>query len=134
MDKIRYNEEQEAFEIDYELWGEAVTVLLYMEEQEDIMENLADIAEKLAKIDRNKSRIAEIIKRDGRYDKKKFPLMTSAEIEEIMTIESAFVDMDEDGAVLGVTVVAENGALGEGVMVEIVGDGGLEISSEGELS
>lgn len=133
MEKIRYNDEQEAFEIDYSLWGDTVTVLLYMEEQEEIMENLADIAEKLEKLDRNKSRIAEIIKRDGRYDKKKFPLLTSAELEAAMTIESAFIDMDEDGAVLGVTVVTENGALGEGVMVEIVGDGGLEISSAGQL-
>lgn len=133
MDKIRYNEEQEAFEIDYELWGKTVTVLLYMEEQEEIMENLADIAEKLAKLDRNKQKIAEIVKRDGRYDKKRFPLLTAAELEAEMVIESAFVDMDEDGAVLGVTVVTENGALGEGVMVELVGDGGLEISSEGQL-
>lgn len=133
MDKIRYNEEQEAFEIDYELWDEKTTVLLYMETQEEIMENLADIADKLAKLDRNKSRVAEIIKRDGRYDKKKFPLLTAAELEAAMTIESAFVDMDDDGAVLGVTVVTENGALGEGVMVELVGDGGLEVSSEGQL-
>lgn len=133
MDKIRYNEEQEAFEIDYELWGKTVTVLLYMEEQEEIMENLADIADKLAKLDRNKQRIAEIVKRDGRYDKKRFPLLTAAELEAEMVIESAFVDMDEDGAVLGVTVVTENGSLGEGVMVELVGDGGLEISSEGQL-
>lgn len=27
MDKIRYNEEQEAFEISYEIWGKPVKVL-----------------------------------------------------------------------------------------------------------
>ncbi|WP_295153814.1 hypothetical protein [uncultured Ruminococcus sp.] len=133
MQKIKYNEEQEAFEIEYELWGRSVTVLLYMEEQEEIMENLSEIADKLGKLDRNKKRIAEVIKRDGRYDKKKFPLLTIAELEEKMEIESAFVDMDEDGVVLGATVVCENGALGEGVIVEILSDGSLEISSEGKL-
>lgn len=133
MQKIKYNEEQEAFEIEYELWGRSVTVLLYMEEQEEIMENLSEIADKLGKLDRNKKRIAEVIKRDGRYDKKKFPLITIAELEEKMEIESAFVDMDEDGVVLGATVVTENGALGEGVIVEILSDGALEISSEGKL-
>ena len=83
MDKIRYNDEQEAFEIDYELWGQKVTVLFYMEEQ--------------------------------------------------MKIDSAFVDMDEDGVVLGATVVTQNGALGEGVMVEVLEDGALEVSAEGKL-
>lgn len=133
MDKIRYNEEQEAFEISYELWGKKVTVLLYMEDQAEIMDNLSEIADKLGKLDRNKKRIAEIIKRDGRYDKKKYPLLTVAELESKMEIESAFVDYDDDGVVLGATIVDENGALGEGVIVELLADGGLEISSEGRL-
>ncbi|WP_294469269.1 hypothetical protein [uncultured Ruminococcus sp.] len=133
MDKIRYNEEQEAFEIDYELWGQKVTVLFYMEEQQEIIENISEIADKLGKLDRNKSKIAEVIKRDGCYDKKKFPLITIAELEAQMKIESAFVDMDEDGVVLGATVVTKNGALGEGVMVEVLGDGALEVSAEGKL-
>ncbi|MBQ8967774.1 hypothetical protein [Ruminococcus sp.] len=133
MDKIRYNEEQEAFEIDYQLWGKSVTVLFYMEDQQEIIGNISEIADLLGRLDRNKKRIAEIIKRDGRYDKKKFPLLTSAEIEEQMKIESAFVDMDEDGIVLGATAVTDNGALGEGVMVELLSDGSLEISSAGKL-
>ena len=133
MDKIRYNEEQEAFEIDYQLWGKSVTVLFYMEDQQEIIGNISEIADLLGRLDRNKKRIAEIIKRDGRYDKKKFPLLTSAEIEEQMKIESAFVDMDEDGIVLGATAVTDNGALGEGVMVELLSDGSLEISCAGKL-
>lgn len=133
MDKIKYNEEQEAFEISYEIWSKPVTVLFYMEDQQDIMDNISDIADKLGRVERNKSKLAEIIKRDGKYDKKKFPLLTSAQIEEIMEIESAFVDEDDEGTVLSITVTAKNGALGEGVMVELLGDGSIEISCEGKL-
>ena len=133
MDKIRYNEEQEAFEIEYSIWDKPVNVLFYMEDQQDIIDNISDIADKLGRIERNRTRIAEIIKRDGKYDKKKFPLITSAEIEKIMAVESAFVDEDDDGLVLSVSINAKNGALGEGVMVELLGDGSLEISCEGKL-
>ena len=133
MDKIRYNEEQEAFEIDYELWGKTVTILFYMEEQAEIIASLSEIADKLGKLDRNKQKIAEVIKRDGCYDKKKFPLLTIAELDSQMEIESAFVDKDEDGVVLGATVTTANGSLGEGVMVEVLEDGALEVSAEGKL-
>ena len=133
MDKIGYNEEQEAFEIDYELWGKTVTVLFYMEEQAEIIASLSEIADKLGKLDRNKQKIAEVIKRDGCYDKKKFPLLTIAELDSQMEIESAFVDKDEDGVVLGATVTTANGSLGEGVMVEVLEDDALEVSAEGKL-
>ena len=133
MDKIRYNEEQEAFEISYEIWGKPVKVLFYMEDQQDIMDNISDIADKLGRVERNKSKLAEIIKRDGKYDKKKFPLLTSAQIEEIMEIESAFVDEDDDGLVLSISVSAKNGALGEGIMIELLGDGSIEVSCEGKI-
>lgn len=113
--------------------GKAGQGAFYMEDQQDIMDNISDIADKLGRVERNKSKLAEIIKRDGKYDKKKYPLLTSAQIEEIMEIESAFVDEDDDGLVLSISVSAKNGALGEGVMIELLGDGSIEVSCEGKI-
>ena len=50
MSNIKYNEQEEAFELPYKLWNENMTVRFYTDKEADIIKNLKDIAKKLAKI------------------------------------------------------------------------------------
>ena len=53
MSNIKYNEQEEAFELPYKLWDETRIVRFYVESEDEIMQNLKGIAEKLAKLDTN---------------------------------------------------------------------------------
>lgn len=50
MSNIRYNEEQEAYELPYKLWNETMTVRFYAESESAIMSELPRIAEILETI------------------------------------------------------------------------------------
>ena len=65
MSNIRYNEQEEAFELPYKLWGKTLTVRFYVDEEADIMNNLKAVAEKLAKLDGSRRQIAELLIDEG---------------------------------------------------------------------
>ena len=65
MSNIKYNEQEEAFELPYKLWDETRIVRFYVESEDEIMQNLKGIAEKLAKLDGSRKQIAELLIDDG---------------------------------------------------------------------
>lgn len=124
MDKIRYNEEQKAFEITYKLWDNDTDVLLYVKSEQEILENLGEIAGKLDKIDRNRTKITSLI------DRKLGKSLSQHEgFEKTMYISKALVDIDEDGATVEFTVKSREKAVlkGVGVDLELSTDNSIEI-------
>ena len=95
MNQIKYNEKEEAFEISYKLWEKDVTIRFYVENQQEIMDNFSEIAQKLDKLNRNKKKIAEIISDEGYYGG------LSETLENGLQITSTYIDIDEDGVNIG---------------------------------
>lgn len=123
MNKIQYNEEQKAFEITYKLWGNDTDVLLYVKSEQEILENLGEIAEKLDKIDRNRSKIADIIARRLRSI-----FARDDGFEKTLHISKALVDLDKDGAIVEFTVKSSDTSLkGAGIDLELSTDNSIEI-------
>lgn len=120
MNQIKYNEKEEAFEITYRLWENDVTIRFYVEEQQEIMDNLSEIAQKLDKVNRNKKKIAEIISTEGYYDG------FSETLADNLQITSAYIDIDEDGVVVCFYVDSTDGYLSP-VSMELGTDNGIEI-------
>lgn len=131
MSGIKYNEEQEAYELEYELWGSSVRVLFYVGSESEIMDGIGEIADKLDRINRNKDKIAAVIMREGWYEKGRFPMLDEKKFAESLTIDDAFVDMEEDdgmnAAVIRFIVVSSEGYLKGRLALEIETDNGLEI-------
>lgn len=131
MSGIKYNEEQEAYELDYELWGNSVRVLFYVDSESVIMESIGEIADKLDRINRNKDKIAAVIMREGWHEKGKFPMLDEKKFSDSLIIADAFVDMEEDdgmaAAVIRFIVVSGEGYLKDRLAVEIETDNGMEI-------
>lgn len=120
MNQIKYNEKEEAFEITYKLWEKDVTVRFYVEEQQEIMDNFSEIAQKLDKVNRNKKKIAEIISDEGYYDG------FSETLADNLQITSAYIDVDEDGVVVCFYVDSNDGYL-KPLSMELGYDNGIEI-------
>jgi len=120
MNHIKYNEKEEAFEITYKLWENEVTVRFYVEEQQEIMDNFSEIAQKLDKVNRNKKKIAEIIISEGYYDG------FSETLADSLQITSAYIDIDEDGVVVCFYVDNIDGDLTP-LSMELGTDNGIEI-------
>ncbi len=121
MNKIQYNEKEEAYEINYKLWDNMVTVRFYVEEQQEIMDNFSEIAQKLDKLNRNKKKIAEIISDEGYYGG------LSETLEECLQVTSAYIDVDEDGVVLCFNVDSTDGYLTP-LTMELGTDNGIEVT------
>lgn len=120
MNQIQYNEKQEAYEITYKLWEKEVIIRFYVEEQQEIMDNFSEIAQKLDKVNRNKKKIAEIIADEGYYGG------ASETLAESLQITSAYVDVDEDGVVVCFNVDSTDGYLPP-LSMELGVDNGIEI-------
>lgn len=123
MNQIRYNEKEEAYEITYRLWDNEVTVRFYVEEQQEIMDNFSEIAQKLDKLNRNKKKIAEIISDEGYYGG------LSETLAECLQITSAYVDVDEDGVVVCFNVDSTDGYLVP-LTMELGTDNGIEVTGK----
>ncbi len=121
MNQIKYNEKEEAFEIMYKLWEREVTVRFYVEEQQEIMDNFSEIAQKLDKLNRNKKKIAEIISDEGYYGG------LSETLAECLQVTSAYIDVDEDGVVLCFNVDSTDGYLTP-LSMELGADNGIEVT------
>lgn len=131
MSGIKYNEEQEAYELEYTLWGGQVRVLFYVDSENEIMDGLTEIADKLERINRNKDKIAAVIMREGWYEKGSFPMLDEKKFSDSLSIADAFVDMEEDdgmnAAVIRFIVTSSEGYLKGRLAVEIETDNGMEI-------
>ncbi|MDE5772216.1 MAG: hypothetical protein K2I06_11430 [Ruminococcus sp.] len=123
MNQIQYNEKEEAYEITYKLWDNAVTVRFYVEEQQEIMDNFSEIAQKLDKLNRNKKKIAEIIADEGYYGG------LSETLAECLQITSAYVDVDDDGVVVCFNVDSTDGYLVP-LTMELGADNGIEVTGK----
>ena len=123
MNQIHYNEKEEAYEITYKLWENDVTVRFYVVEQQEIMDNFSEIAQKLDKLNRNKKKIAEIISDEGYYGG------LSETLSESLQITSAYVDVDEDGVVVCFNVDSTDGYLVP-LTMELGADNGIEVTGK----
>lgn len=125
---MKYNEMQEAYEIKYTLWEkDDITVRLYFEDQQEILDRISDIASKLDKINRNRKKVTEVIIRDGWIEKSAIGELSADEVAKTLYITSASVEADEDGMILGVNISCEKEYF-EGILtVELVWDDSLEV-------
>ncbi len=127
MSQIIYNEEQEAYELPYQLWDGDVTVLFYVEDEQEIMDNIANIADALEKVNRNREKIAEVILRDRKNPAKLKPELKK--FAEGISLTDVFVDLDEGEVYIRFVVADQSGYLkdklemefGESIGVEIIG-------------
>ncbi len=133
MSQITYNEQQEAFELPYKLWDKEVTVLFYVESEQEIMENIKEIADALAKVDRNAEKIAEMIVRDKPNPARLRP--EPKKLAETLSLTDVFVELDEGEVYVRFVVADSSGYLkdkleiefGESIGVEIIGWYGEDI-------
>ncbi len=91
MSNIKYNEQEEAFELPYKLWNENMTVRFYTDKEADIIKNLKDIAKKLAKLDSSKSTLAGMLIDEGYYEG-----CNADELAKILKLENVYVDIDDE--------------------------------------
>lgn len=103
MSNIKYNEEQEAFELPYKLWDNMITVRFYTESESDIIENLSDIAVQLETVNGGKSAVAELISDERLYNG------DDDALKDLLCLESVYVDIDEDEIVVCFTVSTTDG-------------------------
>lgn len=107
MSNIKYNEEQEAYELPYKLWDEVMTVRFYTESEDDIMKNISAIAMKLETINGGKKKLARMIADEGMYE-------GAAEIlAKQLTMNSIYVDIDEDEIVVCFAVSSNDGYMSD---------------------
>ncbi len=121
MSNIKYNEEQEAFELPYKLWDNMITVRFYADSEEDIMQNLSNIAVQLETVNGGKSTIARLINDEGLYNG------DNDALKDFLCLESVYVDIDDDEIVVCFTVSSTDGYMWS-VNMELY-DGEFEITS-----
>ncbi len=117
MSNITYNEQEEAFELPYKLWGETRTVRFYVESEEEIMSRLKDVAEKLAKLDGSRRQIAELLIDEGYYEGG-----DPDALAKIVRLANPYVDFDEDDVVLCFDVSTNDGYMMDSAHAELLGD------------
>lgn len=103
MSNIKYNEEQEAYELPYKMWDKMITVRFYADSEEDIMANLSEIAMKLETINGGKKKLARLITDEGYYEGAAEVLVRS------LFLESVYVDLDDEEIVVCFTVSSDDG-------------------------
>lgn len=103
MSNIVYNKQQEAFELPYKLWNKMMTVRFYTENEQDIMDNLSNIAMQLETVNGAKTKISRIIADEGLYNGAEEVLLKH------ICLESIYVDIDEDEIVVCFTVSSNDG-------------------------
>ncbi|MBR5512400.1 MAG: hypothetical protein IKV85_00255 [Ruminococcus sp.] len=119
MSNIKYNEEQEAFELPYKLWDNMIVIRFYTESEEDITGNISEIAMKLETINGGKGKLSRMLTEDAIYRGSEESLKNNIIIEDI------YADIDDDGIIFCFTVSSEDGYM-EPQSVELY-DGEFEI-------
>ena len=117
MSNIRYNEQEEAFELPYKLWDKTMTVRFYTENEETIMKKLSDIAKKLAKLDSNKTVISGMLIDEGYYEGS-----NAEELAKILKLENVYVDIDDEDTVVCFDTGTDDGFMQGLAHVELFAD------------
>ena len=117
MSNIKYNEQEEAFELPYKLWDETATVRFYVGEEADIIKNLKDVAAKLAKLDGSRRQIAELLIDDGFYEGG-----DPDALAKILALANVYVDFDDEDIVLCFDVYTDDGYMKAPAHVELFGE------------
>ena len=117
MSNIKYNEKEEAFELPYKIWENTQTVRFYVEDEAVIMENLSAIAQKLAKLDGSKKRIASMLIDENYYNGGDPDVLAKN-----LSIENVYVDIDEDEIVVCIDVDSFDGYMSDPMHIELFGD------------
>lgn len=103
MSNLKYNKDEEAFELPYKIWDTMMTVRFYADSEGDIMQNLSEIAMKLETINGGKGKLSRILADDGIYEG------ASESLAKAITIDDIYADIDEDGIVFCFTVSSADG-------------------------
>ena len=117
MSNIKYNEQEEAYELPYKLWNNIITVRFYTEDEETIMKNLKDIAKKLAKLDGSKSTVAGMLIDEGYYEGS-----SAEELAKILKLENVYVDIDDEDTVVCFDTGTDDGYMQGLAHVELFGE------------
>lgn len=117
MSNIKYNEQEEAFELPYKLWNNTITVRFYTKDEETIMKNLKDIAKKLAKLDGSKSTVAGMLIDEGYYEGS-----SAEELAKILKLENVYVDIDDEDTVVCFDTGTDDGYMQGLAHVELFGE------------
>ena len=117
MSNIKYNEQEEAFELPYKLWSEDMTVRFYTESEDTIISNLKDIAKKLARLDGGRSTVAGMLIDDGFYEGG-----DAEALARILKLHSVYVDIDEEETVVCFDTGTDDGFMQGDVHVELFGE------------
>ena len=117
LSNIKYNEQEEAFELPYKLWGETATVRFYVEDENAIMQNLKVIAEKLAKLDGGRKQIAELLIDDGFYEGG-----DSDALAKILSLQNPYVDIDDEDIIVCFDAGTDDGYMKDYAHIELFGD------------
>ena len=114
LSNIKYNEQEEAFELPYKLWDETLTVRFYTESEDTIMKNLSAIAKKLAKLDGSKSTVAGMLIDDGYYEGG-----DAEALAKILKLSNVYVDIDEEDIVVCFDTGTSDGFMRGDVHIEL---------------
>ena len=117
MSNIKYNEQEEAFELPYKLWGNTQTVRFYVEDEAEIMNNLSAIAGKLAKLDGSRKALAKLITDEGHYEGG-----SADTLADNLSLENVYVDIDEDEIVVCIDADSFDGYMPSALHIELYGD------------
>jgi hypothetical protein len=117
LSNIKYNEQEEAYELPYKLWNEDMTVRFYTESEETIISNLKDIAKKLARLDGGRSTVAGMLIDDGFYEGG-----DAEALARILKLRSVYVDIDEEETVVCFDTGTDDGYMQGNVHVELFGE------------
>ena len=117
MSNIKYNEQEEAFELPYKLWSEDMTVRFYTESEDTIISNLKDIAKKLARLDGGRSTVAGMLIDDGFYEGG-----DAEALARILKLRSVYVDIDEEETVVCFDTGTDDGFMQGDVHLELFGE------------
>jgi len=117
VSNIRYNEQEEAYELPYKLWDNTMTVRFYTDSEETIMKKLSDIAKKLAKLDGSKSTVAGMLIDDGYYEGS-----NAEELAKILRLENVYVDIDDEDTVVCFDTGTDDGFMQGSAHVELFGE------------
>ena len=117
LSNIVYNEKEEAFELPYKIWENMQTVRFYVEDESEIMDNLSAIAQKLAKLDGSRRRIASMLIEENYYEGGD----TDALVKNL-SIENVYVDIDDDEIVVCIDVDSFDGYMSDSMHIELFGE------------
>lgn len=120
---ITYNKKEEAYELPYKIWDEDVTVRFYVEQQQEIFDNLSAVAEMLGKVDANKYKIACVLAADSYFSGDE----TGDNLQQHISADSLYFDIDGDELTLCMTISSRDSYFFDKLCIEIGSDGGIEV-------